>query len=303
MLVCNCLLHWYILFPDVLWNILLSCLVDEKEFLPVLAMDWFGLLRKAQKLEGRFGILAPFSSCSKNFLQSIRDTGKPFFVDRDVFEDKDSPWYEKNYAEYRDNRWVREKRLRKQEELVQDINFFFEECDNLSPDYVFAPDAMGDPLSSLYLARLSWQEYRRKPRRFKLIGVVQVGHTLYSWDRDHRIPQKDGFLPHYHTAKSFLISLISEYRNIGYQFLALGGLLKNEPAMPTGLKFGLSNEDLDDLLSWSRPDFVLGGLALTRLEILRKHNVWADSTNWLWWDSRYDYERFGHRDILQEVIG
>lgn len=302
MLTHNCLLHWYILLPDILWNILLGCLVEEKEFLPVLAMDWFGLLRKAQELEGRFGILTPFSSCSKNFLQSVRNTGRPFFVDRDVFEDKDSPWYEKNHSEFRNDRWIREKRLKDEKELMQEINFFFNECDDLSPDYVFAPDVLGDSLLSLYLARLSWQEYHRKTRKFNLIGIVQVGHSLYSWSKEHRTPQKDSFLPHYHTARSFISSLISEYRNIGYQYIALGGLLKKDPTMPTGLKFGLSNEDLDDLLSWSRPNFVLGGLALTRLEILKKHNVWADSTNWLWWDSRYDHQRFGHRNALQEVV-
>jgi hypothetical protein len=72
--------------------------------------------------------------------------------------------------------------------------------------------------------------------------------------------------------------------------------------MPMGLKFGLSNQELDDLLGWSRPQFVLGGLALTRLEVLKKHNVWADSTNWLWWDKRYDRSRFGARNALQEVV-
>jgi hypothetical protein len=141
-----------------------------------------------------------------------------------------------------------------------------------------------------------------KVKNFQVNWDCSGGHTLYSWDETRRIPQKD-VLPHYLTARSFLSPLISEYRNIGYHFIALGGLLKNEPTMPTGLKFDLSNEDLDNLLSWSRPDFVLGGLALTRLEILKKHRVWADSTNWLWWDSRYDYKRFGHRNVLQEVIG
>jgi hypothetical protein len=301
--VCNYLLQWYILLPDILWNVLLEFLKEDKEFLPILAMDWFGLLRKAQKLEGKFGVLAPFSSCSKNFLQSVRNLNKPFFLDRDVFEDKDFPWYQKNYAiEVKSNYWIHEKGLKKKHELINEIQDFFDECDGISPDYVLAPDAFGDPLVSLYLARLSWSEYIRKTRNFELIGVVQVGHTLYNWNNDYKIPQKDTFPPHYRTAKSFLAPLISEYHNIGYQYVALGGLLKNDSTMPTGLKFGLSDKDLDDLLSWSRPNLVLGGLALTRLEVLKKHNVWADSTNWLWWDGRYDYERFGHRNVLQEVV-
>jgi hypothetical protein len=72
--------------------------------------------------------------------------------------------------------------------------------------------------------------------------------------------------------------------------------------MPTGLKFGLSPQQLDELLTWTRPNFVLGGLALSRLEILKKYQVWADSTNWLWWNGKYDYQRFGKRNLLQEVV-
>lgn len=43
--------------------------------------------------------------------------------------------------------------------------------------------------------------------------------------------------------------------------------------MPTGLRFGLSAKELDELLTWSRLEFVLGGLTLNRLEILRKHEM------------------------------
>lgn len=299
---CNSLLLWCIVLPDILWHILLDCLVDRREFLPVLAMDWFGLLRKAKNLDGEFGILAPLSSCSKNFLRSVRDTGKPFFLDSDVFEKRGSTWYVENYAEYKNGRWVHGEALAGREKLMQNIQNFFAQCMEVSPDYVLAPDVFGEPLLSLHLARLAWQEYSQIPREFKLIGVVQVGDALYNWQNRQPIPQKDALPPHYNSPRSFLSSLISEYRNIGYQYIALGGLLRSDSTMPTGLKFGLSNEQLDDLLSWSRPDFVLGGLALTRLEVLKKHNVWADSTNWLWWDARYDYQRFGHRNALQEVV-
>jgi hypothetical protein len=274
----------------------------QRKFLPVLAMDWFGLLRKAKQLEGEFGILAPFSACSKNFLQSIRETGKPFFLDSAVFENKSFSWHEE-HAELQDKRWVRTKRLCQNRELAQKIKTFLDECNEISPDYVFAPDVFGEPLLSLHLARLAWEEYACQSRNFTLIGVVQMGDALYNWPKEHSIPQKEVLPPHYQSSRSFLISLISEYRNIGYQYIALGGLLKNDSTMPTGLKFGLSSEELDSLLTWSRPDFVLGGLALSRLEVLKKHNVWADSTNWLWWDSRYDKERFGNRNILQEVVG
>jgi hypothetical protein len=95
--------------------------------------------------------------------------------------------------------------------------------------------------------------------------------------------------------------LISEYRNIGYDYIALGGLLKPDYKKRTGLRFSLSIQELDELLTWSRPDFVLAGLALTRLEVLKKHQVWADSTGWLWWDVRYDSQRFANWNALQEV--
>lgn len=96
--------------------------------------------------------------------------------------------------------------------------------------------------------------------------------------------------------------LISAYREIGYQQIALGGLLQTDKTRTTALKFGLAPEELDELLTWSRPKFVLGGLALSRLEVLKKHNVWADSTGWLWWDARYEPKRFEHRNALQETI-
>lgn len=299
---CNYLLLWYISLPDILSSILLAHLGDRREFLPVLAMDWFGLLKKANELNGRFGILAPISSCSRNFLKSVRETGKTFFLDSDVFERRNSNWYMDNYAQYENGRWVHKQAISDNDKLVWNIRKFFNQCTDISPDYVLAPDIFGEPLLSLHLARLAWQEYSQRPREFKLIGVVQVGDALYNWQNHQPIPQKDPLPPHYNSPRSFLSSLISEYRNIGYQYIALGGLLKSDSTTPTGLKFGLSNEQLDDLLSWSRPDFVLGGLALTRLEVLKKHNVWADSTNWLWWDARYDYQRFGQRNALQEVV-
>jgi len=273
----------------------------EKKFLPIFSMDHAGLLRKLKDIEGEYGILAPLA-CPKNLLKDIRDTGKLFFIDSGVFENQDCPWYYQLHCKFQNNRWVRELRLALEQQLRQKIRNYLERCDCFSPDYVFAPDVFGEPLLSLYLARLSWEEYWRRSRPYDLIGVVQVGAVLYNW-QEKAVPQSDSFLPHYDSPKSFLAPLISAYRNIGYQYIALGGLLKADTTMPTGLRFGSSAEELDELLTWSRPEFVLGGLALSRLEILRKHEVWADSTNWLWWDARYDYQRFGHRNALQEVLG
>ncbi len=272
-----------------------------REFLPVFSMDWFGLLRKIKQVEGNYGILAPIH-CTNNFLQSVRETGKPFFIDRGVFAKKEQPWYLQKYAEFKQGYWKRETRLATEQTLRQNIAEFFDRCDRFSPDYVFAPDIIGEPLLSLHLAHLSLDEYARKSRTYQLIGVIQTGAILYKWE-SNSIPQADGCLPHYNSPRCFLAALISEYRRIGYREIALGGLLQSRDDTPTGLKFGLSPEELDELLTWSRPEFVLGGLALTRIEVLRKHKVWADSTNWLWWDARYDQKRFGDRDTMGEVLG
>lgn len=280
----------------------------NNSFLPVFAVNRLNLLKKLQRVEGEFGLLATFVE-SDNFLQILRTQGKPYFIDSGVFEKRDHPWYSSNSqpwyyqieCNYKGNRWVREPRLAEQQKFQNLMRDFFNRCDQFEPDYVFAPDVIREPLLSLHLARIAWQEYSSKPRPYQLIGVVQVGEGLYNW-QDNFQPHQEVLLPHYYSPKSFLASLISEYKEIGYQKIALGGLLRAESTMPMGLKFGLSNEQLDELLAWSRPDFVLGGLALSRLEVLRKHRVWADSTNWLWWDARYDQQRFGDRDALQEVF-
>ena len=280
----------------------------EKKFLPVFAVNRLNLLKKLQPIEGEFGVLATFIE-SDNFLTIVREQGKPFFIDSGVFEQRDHPWrsslgcpwYYQMDCKFEDDRWIREPRLADQLKLRALIQSFFARCDKFTPDYVFPPDVLHEPLLSLYLARIAWEEYSVKPRAYSLIGVAQVGQVLYNW-QDHSLPQQDIFLPYYYSPKSFLTALLSEYRNIGYQKIALGGLLRSESTMPLGLKFGLSNEQFDELLAWSRPDFVLGGLALSRLAVLKKHNVWADSTNWLWWDARYDHERFHGRNPLQEVL-
>lgn len=272
----------------------------KKQFLPVFAVNRLNLLKKLQRVEGEFGILATFIE-SDNFLTLLRSQGKPYFIDSGVFEDKSNPWYCQLDCDFINGRWVRELKLASHQQFQKRFKTFFDRCDRFEPDYVFAPDVIREPLLSLHLARIAWQEYSSKPRPYQLIGVVQVGEGLYNW-QDNFQPHQEALLPHYYSPKSFLASLISEYKEIGYQKIALGGLLKAESTMPMGLKFGLSNEQLDELLTWSRPNFVLGGLALSRLEILRKHRVWADSTNWLWWDARYDQQRFGDRDALQEVF-
>lgn len=272
----------------------------ERAFLPVFAVNRLNLLKKLQRIEGEFGILATFIE-SDNFLTLLRSQGKPYFIDSGVFEDKGKPWYRQIDCTFVNNRWVRELKLADCPQLRERLRIYFDRCDKFSPDYVFAPDVFGEPLISLHLARLAWEEYASRPRTYFLIGVVQIGDALYNW-QNFPTPQEDAVPPHYHSPKSFLTALISEYRNTGFQMIALGGLLRPERTMPMGLKFGLSTQALDDLLAWSRPDFVLGGLALTRLEVLKKHQVWADSTNWLWWDARYDRQRFGDRDALQEVF-
>ena len=173
------------------------------------------------------------------------------------------------------------------------IKHFLDRCDRISPDYVLAPDIIHEPLLSLYLARLALEEYHRKQRNYQLIGVVQVGYSLY--EMSPIVSSLD--------TKQFLSALICEYRSLGYTYVALGGLLKaDKNSNTTGLKFGLSNSELDQLLSWTRPNFVLGGLALTRLPILKKYQVWADSSGWIWWNERYDGSRFAERDVMAEVF-
>lgn len=280
----------------------------DREFLPVFAVNRLNLLRKLQGVEGKFGMLATFVE-SDNFLMIMRQQDKPYFIDSGIFEScghswrslSDYPWYYQLKCKYENNSWIREAALSDRQKLQELIKNFLARCDKFSPDYVFAPDVINEPLLSLYLARIAWEEYQFKPRTYTLIGVVQVGYTLYNW-QNHFLPHEDLLLPHYYSPRSFLACLISAYREIGYQKIALGGLLRAESTMPMGLKFGLSNEQFDALLAWSRPDFVLGGLALSRLEVLKRHKVWADSSNWLWWDSRYDYRRFGDRNVLQEIL-
>ncbi|MBR8834358.1 MAG: hypothetical protein DSM106950_10065 [Stigonema ocellatum SAG 48.90 = DSM 106950] len=272
----------------------------NNKFLPVFSMDWLGLLKRLKKIEGNYGVLAPVS-CYNKLLQSIRDLEKPFFIDSGVFTNQDFPWYYQQYCEYRNHRWMRELRLASEQHLRQKVKEYLERCDQFCPDFVFTQDIFGEPLLSLYLARLTWEEYWHKQRTYALIGVVQVGYAIYNWHQKV-VPQLDCFPPHYELPKSFLAPLISVYRDIGYEYIALGGLLKVDKTRTTGFKFGLSIEELDELLAWSRPEFVLGGLALTRIEVLKKHNVWADSTGWLWWNERYD-SKFSNRNVFQEVLG
>lgn len=276
--------------------------MQSKSFLPIFPVNRINLLKKLDNLEGDFGVLGTIFE-SNNFLHHLRDFNKTFFIDGGVFDVSKSNWYIRTISLYRNNQWIRQKLIAPPEKLREYISSFLNRCDKFTPDYVFAPDVIGEPLLSLYLSRIAWEEYSSKKRDYYLIGVVQVGRAIYNWPQQKAsVPTVDSLLPFFSTPKSFLSSLISEYKCIGYQQIALGGLLKSESTMPMGLKFGLSNQELDDLLSWSRPQFVLGGLALTRLEILKKHNVWADSSNWLWWDKRYDQNRFGDRDTLQEVV-
>ncbi|MBO3459110.1 hypothetical protein G7B40_011875 [Aetokthonos hydrillicola Thurmond2011] len=271
----------------------------KNKFLPVFSVDRLGLLNRLKNIEGNYGILAPISS-DKNLLRNIRDCGKPIFIDSGVFSHQDCPWYNQIYSEYLNNRWVRSLRLASEKHLRQKVQQYLDNCDKLSPEFVFTQDIFEQPLLSLYMARLTREEYCVKQRNYTLIGVVQVGYSIYNCQHK-QVPDINSFPPHYESPKSFLASLISAYRDIGYDYIALGGLLKVDKTRTTGLKFGLSVKELDELLTWSRPEFVLGGLALTRAQVLKKHNVSADSTGWLWWNEKYD-SKFRHRNGFQEVL-
>lgn len=275
--------------------------LNKQSFLPVFSLDWTGLYNQIQNLEGNYGILAPIS-VSQKLLGKIRELGKPFFIDHGIFEKEKIPWYYQINAEFRYGRWIRKLKLKEEKQLRNKIRNYLDYCDQFEPDYVFGLDILGEPLLSLYLAELNLEEYYQKERKYRLIGVVQVGNTLFNWSDNYFSPFRETLAPFYQSPKSFLCPLISRYRELGYDYIALGGLLKKAPERTTGLKFGLSLQELDHLLSWSRPEFILGGLALTRLEILRKHQVWADSTGWIWWNQRYDYKRFHNRNPLQEVL-
>jgi hypothetical protein len=276
-------------------------LLPKQSFLPVFSLDWTGLFKKIEHLPGNYGILAPVS-VSRNLLFKIRDLGKPFFIDHGIFQKEKIPWYYELESKFIEKRWIRYLKLKDEIQLRHKIKAYLDYCDEFDPDYVFALDILGEPLLSLYLAQLNLEEYLQKERKYQLIGVVQVGHTLYNWSQQLLSPFQKDLPPFYQSPKSFLCPLISRYRELGYDSIALGGLLKQAPERKTGLKFGLSLEQLDDLLTWSRPEFILGGLALGRLDILRKHGVWADSTGWIWWNKRYDYKRFYNRNPLEEVL-
>ena len=270
------------------------------KFLPVFVVDCTSHIRKLSGLTGNYGILAPFT-CYDKLLHQIREINQPLFIDSGVFEKQNCPWYYQLKSCFTNGRWQRKLCLADEAKLREKIRHYLDRCSQFNPDYIFAPDIIGEPLLSLSLARITWEEYCEESRNYQLIGVVQVGHSLYNYSKQN-LPSKDNFLPHYRSSKSFLVSLISEYKNIGYQYLALGGLLKFVDTAPMGLKFGLSPKELDELIAWSRPNFVLGGLALTRVEVLKKHNVSADSSNWLWWDAKYCERRFGQRNVLQELV-
>ncbi|MDJ0578628.1 hypothetical protein [Crocosphaera sp.] len=271
----------------------------NNHFLPVFSLDWIKRLEQLNTLEGDYGILAPFS-CYDKLLDKIRNFDQPFLIDSGVFEKHNKSLYYQLNCEFKHEQWIRKFNLASENKLRKIIHNYLKRCNSFSPDFVFAPDIIGEPLISLYLARLSWDEYWKEHRNYHLIGVVQMGAILYNW-KEKSVPSQDSFLPYYNSPKSYLSSLISEYKNIGYKYLALGGLLKLDKRKRTHLKFGLSVQELDNLLAWSRPDFVLGGLALSRLEVLKKHKVWADSAGWFWWNSCYE-KRFKNRNVLQEII-
>lgn len=272
---------------------------EANHFLPVFSLDSMSHLRRLTGIEGRFGILIPITS-PRTVLEAARQRGKPFYIDSGIFEPRNGlDWHEQRYVRHVRGQWMRTKEIAPDEQLRQHIRQYFEKCDRYSPDYVFAPDVLGRPLESLRIARLALDEYWRKPRTYELIGVAQVGTPLYDLEWN-TVPIAQDVLPHYKTSRSLIAPLLSQYRNLGYSLLALGGLLKFDPRMPMKLKFGLRPEELDKLLSWARPDFVLAGLSRSRAAVLHKHGVAADSTNWLWWNKRYD-PKFDNRNEVEEI--
>lgn len=72
--------------------------IAEKNFLPVFSLDWSGLLKKLENIEGEYGILAPITS-PKTLLNKIRQTGKLFFIDSGVFDKLSQPWHLQLYSE------------------------------------------------------------------------------------------------------------------------------------------------------------------------------------------------------------
>jgi hypothetical protein len=178
--------------------------------------------------------------------------------------------------------------------LRQTLDRYAELC----PDYGLLPDLWREPLLSLHLARLGWQEWQDHPQLQHCIpiGVVQAGNALYDW-QSPLVPGCYNSPPP--AAIDFVRELVAAYRAIGYSQVSLGGLLKADPKMPMGLKFGLSLEDFDRVLSAVNADFVLGGLALSRLPLLQQHKISADSTNWLWWNGIYDPKRFAAKPLAE----
>jgi hypothetical protein len=278
------------------------------QFMPIFVVNRSKHLQRLQEFsQESFGILATFQE-SDNFLMGLRKLKQSYFIDSGVFEipkifsaysdPNKIPWYLQVECYWENEFWRRRLTVAKEQQLTLFIRHFLDRCDQFSPDYVIAPDIIHEPLLSLYLARLVWAEYASKKRSYQLVGVVQVGYPLYEtvWSGMNR------GVNYLQSRNGFIQGLIDEYRNIGYPKIALGGLLRASNENRTGLSFGLSNEAFDELLQWTRPDFVLGGLALTRLPVLKKHGVWADSSGGIWWDSRYDATRFVGRDVMAEVF-
>jgi len=278
------------------------------QFMPIFVVNRSKHLQRLEEFgQENFGILATFQE-SDNFLTGLRALRQTYFIDSGVFEIPKNfsaysdpnkiPWYLQVECYWEDGFWRRRLTVAREKQLVTFIRHFLDRCDRFLPDYVIAPDIIHEPLLSLYLARLVWAEYASKNRSYQLVGVVQVGYPLYEtvWLGMNR------GVNYLQSRNGFIQGLIDQYRNIGYPKIALGGLLRASNENRTGLSFGLSNEAFDELLQWTRPDFVLGGLALTRLPVLKKHGVWADSSGWIWWDSRYDATRFVGRDVMAEVF-
>lgn len=279
-----------------------------QSFLPIFVVNRFTNLEQLQPFKSEsFGLLATYLE-SDHFLQAVCNFNQPCFIDSGVFaipkvdslyrSDVQVPWYFRIDCYFSNSRWHRRLMVAMESALREKLQAFLDRCDRLAPDYVLAPDIFQEPILSLYLARLTLDEYQRKPRSYDLIGVAQVGDSLYHWAQQDGV----GLLPHYQSPHSFVMSLLCEYRRLGYQRVALGGLLRPQPQRRNGLQFGLTNAELDQLLSWSRPEMVLGGLALTRLPVLKKYGVWADSSTWIWWDPRYSHDRPHRTTAMAEVF-
>jgi hypothetical protein len=268
----------------------------QGKYLPTFTVDRAAHLKQLPPQTENYGLLLTVSA-PDHLLKSARDFGKPVFIDSGVFQSGE--WYKIAQCEFIERRWQRFTIIAPDDFLKDYIRRYYARCANFSPHYVFAIDVYGEPELSLHLADLGRQVFQEQSYRFELIGVVQVGDFLYHWQSAEN---PGGFAPlSSPKAIAAIQNRVNHYRTLGYELIALGGLLrKTKVASRTGLTFGLSKHELEVLIQILKPDFILAGLSLTRSRVLSTYGVSADSTNWLWW--KFDPARFQDRDPMAEIL-